>query len=182
MPTAPASTRRRPLTIRRARWQDMERIAAFIRSTADWYRPFLSEADMAEHDVGPEWAERNFARREFYVGALPSGEPVGTISLQWFGDWAYVGYVYLDSRHVGHGYGRQLLDHAATLARARGAAGLSLIAHPRATWATRAYLKYGFRRAASRREEVLAWNGGFLRDYYEEGFELYVLRFTEEAA
>ncbi|MGE0710158.1 MAG: N-acetyltransferase family protein [Planctomycetota bacterium] len=161
------------LTIRRAAWEDMEAVAGFLRSTADWYRPFLREEDMAEHDVPEEWKARNFARREFWLGEL-EGEPVGTVSLQEFGDYAYVGYVYLDAAHVGRGIGRRLLQHAAKQARARGKRGVALIAHPRAVWATRAYRKFGFELVASRREDVLAWNDGALRDYYEEGFELYV--------
>ena len=49
-----------------------------------------------------------------------------------------------------------------------------MIAHPEATWATRAYLKFGFKLHAARREDVLAWNEGALQDYYEEGFQLFV--------
>jgi len=161
------------LTIRPAAWRDMETIAGFLRSTADWYREFLCEEDMGEHDVPAEWKRRNYERRDFYLGCL-GRTPIGTISLQDFGDFAYVGYVYLDARYVGRGYGGQLLEFAAGLASRKGKAGVALIAHPEATWATRAYLKFGFERVAAAREDVLTWNGGALADYYEEGFELYV--------
>ena len=161
------------LEIRPATWEDMETIAGFLRSTADWYRPFLDEADMAEHDVPPEWKRQNYERREFYLGEVESG-PVGTISLQYFGDFAYVGYVYLDAEQVGKGFGQELLEFAAGVASRKGKRGVALIAHPEATWATRAYLKFGFELTATDREEVLAWNGGALRDYYEEAFELFV--------
>ncbi len=174
-PVTAARTRRR-LGIRPARREEMATIAAFIRSTADWYRPFVAEKDMAEHEVDDAWGQRNYEIRDFYLGSVDD-RPVGTISLQYFGDYAYIGYVYLDADQVGNGYGRQLLDHAARLARKRGMKGLCLIAHPEAKWATKAYRKYGFQRTATEREQVLSWNGGFLRDFYEEGFELYVLDF-----
>ena len=166
------------LSIEPADRDDMDMIADFIRSTADWYRPFLDEKDMAEHEVGEEWKAINYERRDFYVGRA-EGNPVGTVSLQYFGDYAYVGYVYLDSEHVGNGYGRQLLTFAAEVARKRGMRGVCLIAHPEATWATKAYLKFGFEKIASDKAEVVAWNDGFLADYYEEGFELYLYPLTE---
>lgn len=158
----------------------METVAGFLRSTADWYREFLDEADMAEHDVPAEWKRRNFQRRDFYLG-YAEGAPVGTVSLQYFGDYAYVGYVYLDASCVGRGYGRQLLEFAAGLASRKGMKGVALIAHPQATWATRAYLKFGFEKVAEARSEVLAWNDGVLADYYEEGFELYVYWLSQQA-
>lgn len=172
--TAQQRTRtRRTVSIRPANWDDMETVANFLRSTADWYRPFLREEDMAEHDVPDSWKAANFERRDFYMGFV--GETaVGTISLQYFGDHAYVGYVYLDAAFVGNGYGRQLLEFAAGLAREKGMKGVALIAHPEATWATRAYVKFGFEKVASDREDVLAWNDGALKDFYEDGFELYV--------
>lgn len=172
MPSA-APTTTETLTIRRASWEDMETIAGFIRSTAEWYRPFVAPEDMREHLVDEEWQRVNFARREFYVGEV-EGEAIGTISLQTFGEFAYVGYVYLDADRVGHGYGRRLLRFAADTARRRGLQAVTLIAHPQATWATKAYRKFGFERRARARAEVLAWNGGVLAPYYEEGFELYV--------
>jgi GNAT superfamily N-acetyltransferase len=168
------------LRIRPAAWEDMETVADFLRSTADWYRPFLEEADMVEHDVPAEWKAENYERRDFYLGVLDE-TPVGTVSLQYFGDFAYVGYVYLDADFVGNGYGRRLLDFAAREAARRGMQGVALIAHPQATWATRAYLKFGFRKLASSKDQVLAWNDGALQSYYEEGFELYVYPLTSRA-
>lgn len=160
--------------LRRAERSDMGRIAAFVRSSADWYREICDPDDMDEHDVGEEWAERNFALREFYVGSA-DGEPVGTISLQWFGQWMYLGYIYLDVAHVGKGYGARLMEFAKQEAERRGAEGLCLIAHPDATWARKAYLKFGFDITRQSKPEVLAWNHGALEDYYEEGFEFYQL-------
>ena len=167
------------LGIRPASWSDMETIAGFLRSTADWYRPFLGESDMAQHDVPPEWKHENFERRDFYVGSVGS-TPVGTISLQYFGDFAYVGYVYLSADQVGNGYGRELLEFAAGIASRKGMRGVALIAHPEATWATRAYTKFGFELSAESREDVLRWNQGALRGYYEEGFQLYVYSLIPE--
>ena len=161
------------LQIRPAEWTDMETVANFLRSTADWYRPFLEEEDMAEHDVPDSWKHENYERRDFYIGTCDD-EAVGTISLQYFGDFAYVGYVYLDANHTGRGYGRQLLEFAAGVASRKGMKGVALIAHPKATWATKAYTRFGFELVAEDREQVLAWNDGALQDYYEEGFQLYV--------
>lgn len=165
--------------IRRAHRHDMPRIADFVRSSADWYREIVDPDDMAEHDVDEAWADRNYRLREFYIGAADD-EPVGTISLQWLGPWVYLGYIYLDVAHVGRGYGGRLMRFAEREARARGAEGMCLIAHPDAHWARKAYLKYGFEITRRRKERVLAWNDGSLQPYYEEGFELYQLPFDND--
>ncbi|MCA8923433.1 MAG: GNAT family N-acetyltransferase [Planctomycetes bacterium] len=177
---ATLTTTAEELRIRPAAWDDMETIANFVRSTADWYRPFVSDEDMAEHEVPDAWKAENYARRDFYVGSV-EGTPVGTISLQYFGDFAYVGYVYLSANQVGRGYGQELLEFATGLASRKGMRGVALIAHPEATWATRAYTKFGFELVAEEREDVLAWNDGVLRDYYEEGFQLFVYWLVPES-
>ena len=158
---------------------DMELVAGMVRSSAEWYRAIVDEKDMVEHEVGEEWARVNFQRRRFFVGEL-DGEPFGTISMQTFGRYCYVGYVYLDVNFVGRGLGRVLLDHVADRARRSGLQGLALIAHPEATWATRAYLKFGFDKVADNRDAVLAWQDGVLGPYYEEDFELYLFDFDAD--
>lgn len=158
--------------IRRADWDKMKIVAGFIRSSADWYKPFIDKKDYSEHEVGREWIEKNYGRREFYIGS-DNGVPVGTISYQTIGDYAYLGYIYLDTRFVGKGYGRQLMVFAKRLAEERGKKGMVLIAHPKATWATKAYKKFGFDLLAKKKEKILSWNNGALKPYYEEGFELY---------
>jgi GNAT superfamily N-acetyltransferase len=158
----------------------MDRVADFVRSSAEWYREIVDTRDMREHDVDDNWATINFARRDFYLGF--AGEtPVGTISLQYFGDYAYLGYIYLDVAHVGKGYGHTLMRFAEETSRRRGMKGMALIAHPHATWAKKAYLKYGFEIAERQRERVVAWNAGALRPYYEQGFELYLYRLGRKA-
>lgn len=164
--------------IRPARRDDMSRIADFVRSSADWYRPFVHEDDMAEHDVDEAWAEENYCKRDFFIGCL-GDEPIGTISLQQFGDWIYLGYIYLDVAHVGNGYGQVLMQFAERRARELQSRGLALIAHPEASWAKKAYLKYGFEIVASEPQEVLAWEGGALQPYYEQDFELYLYDFDD---
>lgn len=151
----------------------MSTVAGFVRSSADWYRPIVDDKDMDQHEVDEAWARKNFLVRDFYIAHV--GEtPIGTISTQFFGDWAYLGYIYLDVDHVGQGHGRRLINFARDIVTQQGAVGMSLIAHPEAKWAKRAYLKYGFRIAETRKAEVLAWQDGALEDYYEEGFELYL--------
>jgi len=164
------------LEIRPAAFADMAHVTKMISSTADWYRKFVSEKDMAEHEVGDDWARKNYAMRDFYVGHH-QGRAVGTVSLQYFGDWAYLGYVYLDAKHVGNGFGRQLLEHAQETARRRGMKGMVLIAHPQAKWAKRAYLKYGFEIIRRDADAVTSWNNGALKPHYEQGFELYQYSF-----
>ena len=68
-------------------------------------------------------------------------------------------------------------DFAERVARKMGMVDMILIAHPEATWARKAYLKYGFEIIESAREKILAWEGGCLKPYYEEGFELYRYEF-----
>jgi len=59
------------------------------------------------------------------------------------------------------------------LTRREGKRGMVLIAHPKATWATRAYVRFGFECIATTRTQVLEWRAGWLKPYYEEGFGLY---------
>jgi GNAT superfamily N-acetyltransferase len=169
-----------PLSIVPAQREDMDLVAGFVRSSADWYRDIVDTRDMAEHDVDDDWAETNFRRRDFYLGHADD-TAVGTISLQYFGDYAYLGYIYLDVRHVGKGYGHTLMRFAEETSRRRGMKGMALIAHPRAQWAKKAYLKFGFEIAERKKNEVLAWNGGALQPYYEQGFELYLYRLGRKA-
>lgn len=154
----------------------MSTVARLVRSSADWYRPFVDEKDMAEHEVDAAWEEKNFARRSFYLGRL-LGQAIGTISTQSLGDYAYLGYIYLDVDHVGKGHGRTLMKFAERQLRDSGKRGMALIAHPEATWAKKAYLKYGFEIAATEKEQVLQWQDGALKPYYEEGFQLYLFEF-----
>ena len=164
------------LDIKPAQRSEMGLIADFVRSSADWYAPIVDEKDMGQHAVDDAWADDNFKRRDFYVGRA-NGKPIGTISLQYFEDYAYLGYIYLDVKEVGKGFGGKLMKHAEAIARSRGMRGMSLIAHPEATWASRAYLKYGFEVAAAAKSDVLEWKDGALVPYYEEGFELYLFNF-----
>lgn len=170
-----------PLDIRPAKRDDMRLVADFVRSSADWYRPIVDEKDMGEHAVDDAWAEKNYALRDFYIGSV-GNTPIGTISVQYFEDYAYLGYIYLDVAHVGNGYGRTLIDFAQGVTRREGVRGMSLIAHPDATWAKKAYLKYGFEIAETEKPRVLAWQDGALRPYYEEGFELYIYDFARRSA
>jgi GNAT superfamily N-acetyltransferase len=172
-----ATADHRRLSIRPATLEDMKLVASFVRSSADWYRPIVSEKDMAEHAVDDAWARKNFARRDFYVGTIGKGA-IGTISLQYFRRYAYLGYIYLDVAHVGKGYGHRLMDFAQGVAKQHDVRGMALIAHPEATWAKKAYLKYGFEIVETDKEHVLAWEDGALRPYYEEGFELYLYEFA----
>lgn len=167
--TAPARAPR--LHIRRARPEDMAEVAHLLRSSADWYRELVDPADMAEHDVDEAWGTRNFPMREFFLGEA-QGETVGTLSIQEFGDHLYLGYVYLHVSQVGRGFGRQLLLHAEREGVRRRKRGLALLCHPGATWAVKAYRKFGFRPQATSKPAVLAWQGGALEPHYEEGFHL----------
>jgi GNAT superfamily N-acetyltransferase len=165
--------------VRPAKKADMQLVREFVRSSAHWYRPIVDEKDMKEHDVSENWAETNFSRRDFYVGMVDR-KPVGTISIQYFGDYAYLGYIYLHVKHVGKGYGRRLMKFAETVALKKGMKGMALIAHPRAKWAKRAYLKFGFEIVASDKRDVLSWQDGILKSYYEEAFELFLYEFSRE--
>ena len=165
--------------IRPARREEMGLVASFVRSSAEWYRPFVDEDDMDEHEVGPEWEARNFELREFFIGCV-DGRAVGTISMQTFGEWVYLGYIYLDVEHVGKGYGHQLMTFARRAAERAGFRGLALIAHPEATWATRAYEKFGFECVANTPADVLAWQDGALASYYEQDFDLYLYEFDHD--
>jgi GNAT superfamily N-acetyltransferase len=166
------------LAIRPARFSDMDVVADLLRSSADWYRPIVDDKDMGQHDVAADWARDNFAKRNFYIAEV-DGVAIGTISLQYFGRYAYLGYIYLDVAHVGKGHGQALMRFAERVARKVGMVGMALIAHPEATWAKRAYLKYGFEIVETDKQAVVSWQVGALAPYYEEGFELYLFTFAD---
>lgn len=167
------NNKHQPLIIQRAQRGDMKDIAQIVKSSAEWYRPFVEEKDMGEHDVDQNWQERNYQQREFWLGTNDLGESIGTVSLQYFGDTAYLGYVYLHADHTGKGYGKVLLNHAKKTAKEKGIKKLILIAHPEAEWAVKAYLRYGFEIIAKKKQDVLAFKDGLLKPYYEEGFHLF---------
>lgn len=164
---------RQELKIRRAREEDKPTVVSFINSSTEWYRSLIDEADIGEHEVDIHWATENFERREFYVG-FEGDTPVGTVTLQFFGDYTYLGYVYVDTNHVGKAYGKQLLEFAKEESIRRGKKGMVLIAHPKATWAIKAYQKYGFELLHRDKDEILAWNDGALKPYYEDYFMLFL--------
>lgn len=159
----------------------MPTVASMIRSSADWYAEFVQADDLAEHYVDTAWEQRNYRLRDFYLG-YQGDTAVGTLSLQYFGDYAYIGYLYLDTRFVGNGYGRDFLDFAMAQARQKGKKGVVLIAHPQATWAVKAYERYGFVCHARQPESILSWNQGALKPYYEAGFHLYLYDLQRQAA
>lgn len=176
-----SQAQRFPLKIEDAARHQMSIVAGMIRSSADIYAEFVSSDDLSEHYVDESWQEENYFKRNFYLGYSADDEAVGTLSLQYFDDYAYVGYLYLDTDFMGRGYGRRFLEFASQQARENGMKGLCLICHPQAPWAVKAYEKFGFRRYSNDREAILAWNNGALKNYFEEGFDLYLYHLPEEA-
>ncbi|MDT7043879.1 GNAT family N-acetyltransferase [Candidatus Nitronereus thalassa] len=164
------------LDIQPAKRHEMVIAANILRSSAEWYRPFLHEKDMAQHTVDNTWGEMEFDRRRFFIGRNQD-VPVGVISTQSVQDMFYIGYIYVYAHQVGKGFGPQLLSHVRDLAWEEGKRGMVLIAHPKAIWATRAYTRFGFECIATTREQVLEWQQGWLKPYYEEGFQLYQFLF-----
>lgn len=160
------------MEIKRASMIDMPKVANIIRSSAEWYEPFVDEKDLDQHYVDEKWQRENYQKREFYLGQKDS-EPLGTISMQFFGETTYLGYIYLNTKHVGKGIGRKLIDFARKKSKQREQKEMVLIAHPEAKWATRAYKKYGFECKFKEKDKILAWKNGLLKPYYEEGFHLY---------
>lgn len=161
------------MNIKKAKLKDMSKVAQFIRSSASWYKPFLSEKDMKEHLVDQKWIQENYKKRDFYIGESENGKGIGTISLQYFGKQTYLGYIYLDAKEAGKGHGQKLIKFAEKKSEEKGQESLILIAHPKAVWATRAYEKFGFKKKYEKKDQVLTYKNGLLRPYYEEGFHLY---------
>ncbi|MCB9739970.1 MAG: GNAT family N-acetyltransferase [Deltaproteobacteria bacterium] len=176
---SPQSVASDPPALRPATRADLPAIVEIIRSSASWYRPFVHPEDLDQHEVDLAWARENFDRRDFYVAAL-GGRVVGTVTLQDAGDFSYLGYVYVHADHTGKGLGPTLLRFAEAESVRRGDRGMVLLAHPKATWATKAYKRFGFEVTATTDEEVMRWNGGFLEPYHERGF--HVFRYLHEAA
>lgn len=105
----------RGLDIQPTKCHEMVIAANILRSSADWYRPFLHEKDMAQHEVDESWGKREFARRQFYIGREEHA-PVGIVSTQAIGDMFYIGYVYVYDHQTGKGFGSQLLNHVRDVA------------------------------------------------------------------
>lgn len=160
-------------TINKAQFEDMKKIAKFINSSAEWYRPIVAPKDMKEHCVDEKWMKKNYDMRDFYIGTDEKSNDVGTISLQFFGKQTYLGYIYLDAKHVGNGHGKRLMDFAKYMSEKKGQESMILIAHPEAHWAVKAYEKYGFKRKFKEKEDILDYKDGLMKPYYEEGFHLY---------
>ncbi len=167
-----------PPNLRPATPDDLPAIVEVIRSSASWYRPFVHPDDLAQHEVDLTWARKNFERRDFYVSER-DGRVIATVTLQNAGDFSYLGYVYVHADHTRRGLGRTLLRFAKAESVRRGDRGMVLIAHPKATWACKAYLRFGFKVAATTDAEGLRWNNGFLKPYHERGF--HVFRYLHEA-
>lgn len=162
------------LTIQAASRKEMSKVAGMIRSSADWYAEFVDEKDLNEHYVDQDWEERNHQLRDFYLGYDEEGQAVGTLSLQYFNGYAYIGYLYLDTRFIGKGYGKAFMNFAREKVLKNNLKGMYLIAHPEAVWAVKAYEKYGFECIETRKESILRWNQACLDGYYEDGFDLYL--------
>lgn len=162
-----------PLRFRQAQPNDTSTIANIVRSSAKWYEEFVEPKDMAEHQVDEQWAKKNIKKRDFYIAHDQQDNVIGTISLQYFNDVVYLGYVYLKTDYVGKGYGQDFLRFAKFKSSALRKKSMILIAHPEAKWATKAYEKFGFEKVMTEREKILKFKDGLLKTYYEEGFHLY---------
>lgn len=147
-------------------------ITEVLRSSADWYEDLVEAEDMDQHDVSDTWFRSNFDRREFWA-LEREGRVVGVLTLQDAGRALYLGYVYVHVDQVGRGLGRLLLEHARRVGWQRGKESLVLLVHPEASWATRAYEKFGFELHCDSKDSVTRWNAGWMAPYYEEGFHLY---------
>tara|TARA_R110002110_G_scaffold415856_3_gene658430 strand:- start:10654 stop:11166 length:513 start_codon:yes stop_codon:yes gene_type:complete len=162
----------------KATYEDMHNVAQIIRSSAKWYEKFVEPQDLGEHYVDDVWKKKNYKKREFYLCHHESGEKIGTLSLEHFKNFSYLGYVYLDLDYVGHGYGQYILKYAKELTKSNGKSRMILMAHPEAKWAIKAYKKFGFKKIYEKKEEVCSFENNVLASYYEEGFHLYEFKLT----
>ncbi|WP_108649394.1 GNAT family N-acetyltransferase [Dongshaea marina] len=128
---------------------------------------------MQEHDVGADWITKNFERRDFYLATDTDDNEVGFFSIQHFGKLSYLGYVYLDVKYVGRGFGHELLKFARSKALELGQQSMILLCHPKADWALKAYAKFGFRKILEQSDAITRYRDGILKEYYEEGFHLF---------
>lgn len=162
------------LLFSKAMRREMGVVAQVIRTTANWYASFSSEDDMDQHFVDEAWEEENYNKRDFYIGyGKQEQDAIGILSLQApSADDIYIGYLYIQSHHVGKRYGKEFLDFAKNHALKQNKKSLILLCHPEAKWALKAYRKYGFDTFLPQKKDILCWNQGWLKGYYEEGMEL----------
>ena len=160
------------ITMRVAQYPDMDLIAEMIRSTAHWYESIVETKEYPKHFPDEAWKTRNFQLRDFYVAETPEG-PVGAISLQYFDTYAYLGYCNLFEDACGEGNGEKMLAFAATLALLSQCDHLIMLCHPDADWAVKAIERFGFHQITNSKDEVLSFENGVMKPYYEEGFQLF---------
>ncbi|MBN2152925.1 MAG: GNAT family N-acetyltransferase [Candidatus Lokiarchaeota archaeon] len=147
----------------------MVHVQDIINSNYHLYEGIVDARDLGEHRVDEAWAERNFAIREFYL--LRGGDNerfVGFGSFQLILDFAYVGYLYVRHGYQHRGYGQELVSFLGRRAIEAGACDLRLFVNEKASWARNFYTKTGFSVFLSRREEILAMDGGIMAPFYEE--------------
>ncbi len=131
------------------------------------YRGIIAE-EQIEFMLGWMYSEEEIrrqliARVPWEIGEL-AGEPVGYLSWQREDDGRVkISKLYVLPQHQRCGFGRAMLDHISTQARALGAPAMWLQVNKRNERAISAYLKAGFH---IEEEAVFDIGGGFVMDDY----------------
>jgi ribosomal protein S18 acetylase RimI-like enzyme len=89
---------------------------------------------------------------------------IGYFAVQPGGEELFLSKIYVRSSHRARGYGRQTVQFAETIARARGLGKIVLTVNKNNTGAIRAYEKVGFKIIGSLVQDI---GGGFVMDDYK---------------
>ncbi|HMF33339.1 MAG TPA: GNAT family N-acetyltransferase [Candidatus Lokiarchaeia archaeon] len=144
-------------------------VRACINTNYDLYEPIVDPVDLQEHFVDEAWAERNFAIREFYLGRDSDlGRFVDMASYQNLGEFAYIGYFYVQREFQRQGYGRAMMGFLEMRAKYDNLSDLRLFCHPKSTWACEFYTACGFHVLTADKGEIIALNDGVMAPFYEQ--------------
>jgi len=97
---------------------------------------------------------------------------VGTIKLNQ--DTIYLLDFYLESKHQGKGIGYEAMSILVDKYSEEGLKSIVLLVHHKAEWAKVFYERFGFTCVSHKKEEIISYRSGFMKDLYINGTELYL--------
>ncbi|OLS15338.1 MAG: Acetyltransferase, GNAT family [Promethearchaeota archaeon CR_4] len=157
------------ITFVRASRELMDEVRMIINSNYDLYKDIVNPIDLPEHWVDDAWAERNFAIREFYLAHNDDPKQyVGTASYQNLGNFAYIGYFYIQRTFHRQKLGQSLMKFIEMRTILDHLTDLRLFCNPKSTWALNFYLKLGFKVFTSSKNDILAMDNGVMQPFYEQ--------------
>ncbi len=151
----------------------MREVATIINSNFALYQNIISNSkDLQNHQIDEAWIAQNYPIREFYL-ARTNGNYIGMVSYQHLPPVAYVGYLFIKAGYYRQGYGKTLMQFIKLRAKLDKLDRICLFTNPKAVWAMDAYRSMAFDIITTEKADIMTFEGGILRDFYEEGSVLF---------